>query len=376
MKKIFLLFFLISSLYSDSTKKIVSGINQFAFNFIKENYSEESLFFSPFCMASDFLLLNNAVLKKDSAKISKFFSIEKLNSDEINKEFNTIINKTKKDIIYANSLWIRDKYKLKDYFYKLAKTYYSTEIIKEDFSSENIIYKMNKWIENKTKGNIKNVFNFKPEEETKAISINSVYFKSEWVKPFNLYKEMYFYPENGSKRKEMMTTTQGDFYFLREKYFEAVRIPYRNEFCIYIFLPYKKKMKYFLEELSIKNWEKWLKKSELSEVKVILPKFKIRNKLFLKDYFKKTDIAFLFDISQANINILEEDPFFIKDYIHLSYINFNEKGTEAAGVSICEYIPMGPGTGIKKEIFIANREFVFFIIHNELKLILFAGVFK
>jgi hypothetical protein len=37
-------------------------------------------------MASDFLLLNNAVLKKDSAKISKFFSIEKLNSDEINKE--------------------------------------------------------------------------------------------------------------------------------------------------------------------------------------------------------------------------------------------------------------------------------------------------
>ena len=76
-------------------------------------------------------------------------------------------------------------------------------------------------------------------------------------------------------------------------------------------------------------------------------------------------------------NILEkEEPLSIKDYIHISYINVNEKGTEAAGVSICEYIPMGPGTEMKKEIFIANREFVFFIVHNELKLILFAGIFK
>ena len=138
-----------------------------------------------------------------------------------------------------------------------------------------------------------------------------------------------------------------------------------------IFLPDTKvSVAKLIKQLDIKNWNKWLNGfEENTKVKIHLPKFKIEYENVLNDELIKLGmkIAFSADADFSGIN--EDGRLFISRVKHKSYIEVNEKGTEASAVSAIE-LKRGMRDYIDLNI---NRPFVFAITEGNTNLILFLG---
>ena len=121
--------------------------------------------------------------------------------------------------------------------------------------------------------------------------------------------------------------------------------------------------------------------ASMNEVILSLPKFKIETEIFLKEVIIRMNYPEMFSDKADFTGMSETDSLKIGDIIHKTYIDVNEKNTEAAAVSKADMVVIGYGGGANPppphppKIFNADHPFTFLIIDNRTDAILFAGRF-
>lgn len=112
------------------------------------------------------------------------------------------------------------------------------------------------------------------------------------------------------------------------------------------------------------------------KLRLMLPKFKIEQKLDLKHSLRKLGLIDLFN-EDANFNAMMfpnrttgNETLFVNQAIHNAYVDVDEKGTVAFGSTSLRSLVV---SGFKEIIIQINRPFVFFIKDTTRDVILFSG---
>ena len=138
-----------------------------------------------------------------------------------------------------------------------------------------------------------------------------------------------------------------------------------------IFLPNRiNGIKNLTTYLTVKDFYTYLSKLRTKNINIYLPKLKLKTRYYLKSILYQLGMKDAFT-NKANFSGITGKPNLkIKKVIHQAYIKVDEKGSEAAAATAvvfklkCIMMPT---------VFRADHPFIFFIIHNPTKTILFMG---
>lgn len=276
----------------------------------------------------------------------------------------------------ANSIWYRRGFYVLQDFIDLNKTFYDAEVNDLDFADPLSVNIINNWCALKTHDKIKDVLDEIGPDAVMYL-INAIYFNGTWTYQFDESNTFTgnFLREDQTVSDASFMMLQTDLPFYSNDLFSAIDLPYGNEkFSMSILLPETgKTTDDVVAQLSKENFTSWMGSFEKKEVVVTIPKFKFGYKELLNSPLIEMGLGKAFSDFADFTGINPEGNLLISRVIHQSFIDINEKGTEAAAVTVVEIevSSAGPGDGIIH--FTADHPFLFAIREKTSNAILFIG---
>jgi len=401
MKKTLLLWIVtLSSLYVNSQKNLVDSNNDFAFEIYKATKNDsDNIFISPFSLNLALSIANEGALGSTKVEIDRLLSIEIADGKaDLFKEFiSRTINlqdsayyeciKETEDksggnaLLIANSIWINSKSTIEKPYIKTIKDSYFSEVF--DFENEKIAdanQKLSNWVSERTRNKIyvNNVLN----PAIKLSIINAIYFKGEWDIDFKKKKtkEMIFHSLDGNRVKLDFMNNRTYYSYYEDANIQCVNLPYQcNQLSMFVILPKERLgINNFEINFSLEYFREIRKQSTNNEVILSLPKFKIESEIRPTNVISNLGFSTMFSSSADFTNISKVDSLTIGEIIHKTFIEIDEKKTEAAAITEIVIFGYGGGTPAAlppPKIFNANHPFIFMIVDNRTNAILFIGRF-
>lgn len=348
--------------------------------------SDKNYMFSPLSIKMALMMAANGADGETQQEILD--TINASDIDAYNDELKQLIeNYSQSDLLklnISNSIWINsdnttlnfsDSYKAKtaDIFGAEAGT------VTSDTATDTI----NGWINEKTNGKIPTILS---ENDTDfwALLINAVYFKGRWQSEFNESATMpdTFTDRNGKETETDFMNMTRWLNYAETNGVQIVELPYLTRESVFDddgayvednILDGVDASMYLMMSDSEFNPENILKASELKLIFTALsvPKFKIEYSADLKDMLNQLGILKAFDETAEFENMFNSGNMCITDVIHKTYIDVDEKGTEAAAVtSVGMTGSAAPPEPIEIKF---NKPFTFVIKDNISGEILFMG---
>ena len=363
-------------------EKRVPQDNEFAFDLFKkmvETSNSSNLFISPLSVSIALGMAWNGANGDTQTEMEAALKMSGFSTDEINAYYQYMLTTLpgadpKTTLNIANSIWYKLGFPVKEDFLNINRDYFDAEVRELDFDKEGAVDTINNWCALKTNDLIK-----KPLDRisTDAVMylINAIYFKGMWTKPFHEEgtHERYFIAESGDAVPVNMMSQLDFFNYAEDDNAQYIDLPYGDgNFSMTVALPRSgKNMTDLLAYLTLERWSERLNEMDSTEVKVNLPRFKNENKYELKDILKQMGMQKAFEDGLADFSgINEEFEIFISRIIHSTFVEVNEKGTEAAAVTIIE---SEATSAPQYEVFCADRPFLYIIREQTSGVILFMG---
>jgi serpin B len=287
------------------------------------------------------------------------------------------------ELYLANSLWINNEFQIDNIFKQTIKEKYNSEVFTFDKSDINEANQnLNKWISEKTKNKINEISGL--NKDINLSIINAIYFIGEWDNPFEKKKtkKKNFHTIKKNKVKIDFMNNQSYYWYFEDDDIQSIFLNYKcNQFSMIVLLPQDR---YGIDKIESKLNYNYLSNIEMgsssNEVILSLPKFKIETEISPKDEIIKMGYSEMFS-DKADFTNMSADSLKIDKITHKTFIEIDEKKTEAAAVSKVDMVVIGYGAGgdppppPSPKIFDANHPFVFLIIDNRTKAIIFIGRF-
>jgi len=378
----------------------VDSNNDFAFEIYKATKNDsDNIFISPFSLNLALSIANEGALGSTKVEIDRLLSIEIADGKaDLFKEFiSRTINlqdsayyeciKETEDksggnaLLIANSIWINSKSTIEKPYIKTIKDSYFSEVF--DFENEKIAdanQKLSNWVSERTRNKIyvNNVLN----PAIKLSIINAIYFKGEWDIDFKKKKtkEMIFHSLDGNRVKLDFMNNRTYYSYYEDANIQCVNLPYQcNQLSMFVILPKERLgINNFETNFSLEYFREIRKQSTNNEVILSLPKFKIESEIRPTNVISNLGFSTMFSSSADFTNISKVDSLTIGEIIHKTFIEIDEKKTEAAAITEIVIFGYGGGTPAAlppPKIFNANHPFIFMIVDNRTNAILFIGRF-
>ena len=362
-----------------------SAHNALGFNLLKVLFEkDQNVVISPLSISLAFSMVYNGADKETKKQMAEVMFIDNINEDELNREnFQLMQGLEDKDpkveISIANSIWARKEVNFNQSFLDLNNLYYRAETSTLDFSSPLAADTINEWVSASTKEKITSIVDSPIDPLTVMFLINAVYFKGTWTFEFDKSKteEKDFYVGSfESVRTDFMKQERDNFLYLENDDFQAVNMPYgeSEKLSMYVFLP-KTDLASFFANLSLNNWDEWIKSFGEKEGTVELPKFKVEYETSLVSPFEYLGMTKAFSPMEADFSgIRSQRDIYISDAKHKTFIEVNEEGTEAAAVTSIEMVISAlPSEEERPFYMVVDRPFFFAISDSDSGQILFSG---
>jgi len=285
------------------------------------------------------------------------------------------------ELLTANSLWSDDGFVPKQDYVNTLKEHYWAEVQTLDFRAPDSARKVNAWASEKTRGRIPAVVG-SLEPFSPLVTMNAVYFKGLWEEPFEVEdtKEEKFTLQDGASQLVPqlvpMMRQSGNFRYAERGGAQIVKLPYKGGMSMRIVLP-PKQMPFpkFCAELTSIVGTSWTRAMGERDGHIRLPRFRIETQADLSAPLKAMGMAQVFDPARATLEgISDRKPLFLMAAMQQDFVEVNEKGTEAAAVSMLmdgasefEEPPPPPFE------MIVNRPFVFAICDDFSGVVVFLG---
>ncbi len=363
-------------------KRVSEASNAFGFNLFAEVCREEgpkNVFVSPFSVSMALGMTLNGAAGGTEADMRATLGFGTMTQDEINASYRGLLDllpaadsKTVMEI--ANSIWYRMGYPVRQAFIDMNRQCFDAAVRGLDFSDPAAPDIINGWISDKTHGRIDEMIE-DIDPMTVMFLINAVYFKGIWVTAFDpkTTRDEYFYPAGGSAVSCRMMSQKAEIGYFRTPDFRAVELPYGNgRFAMALFLPEEGcSTDAFIGGWTETAWRGWRDDFVRREMDLYLPKFKVEYKITLSDALKALGMAAAFDGRADFSRITGSVGPYISDVYHKSFVEVDEKGTEAAAVTVVEIreTSAGPDEGTIR----FDRPFAFAIYEKTSGTMLFMG---
>jgi serpin B len=302
--------------------------------------------------------------------------------------------KAKIDLVMANSAWLDSTYATfrKEYTQQLASFGAALNAIAFK-DAEGASRKINAWISEKTQGKIRKGID--PAdlasrstpgniEEPALVTVDALYFKADWGSKFTgaETKDLPFRTQPGQSVQTPLMHQRSLLMYSESAQFKYLELPYLGgDFTMQVLLP--------KEDLSIKDQVALVQEDTVAklrnvraqhEVDVLFPKFAFSDHCGLKDVLTKLGVNAAFDKGSADFDAMivkKPDAFriYISQMSQDSWIGVDEAGTTAASATTTTHFSVGCGAAprVRPATFHADHPFLFFIVHNESRSVLFAG---
>ncbi|MEX2604306.1 MAG: serpin family protein, partial [Gracilimonas sp.] len=279
----------------------------------------------------------------------------------------------------ANSVWSRLGFEVEEEFMEALREYFNAEARELDFSDPAAVDIINGWISDKTHEKIPKVLDEIPENVVMYL-INAVYFNGSWKYEFDpeVTKEQNFYLENGESVQAEMMSQQNHFAHYITDDVQMIDLPYGDSlFTMTLLMPGNSETpldEFIASDLTSETLDGWYQQLSSDTVGVYLPKLELEYKIPLNEVLKEMGMTTAFTGNADFTGINSGGGLFISRVLHNTYLNMDEEGTEAAGVTVVEIGITSVGPQIPVIRF--NRPYVMIIREQSSGTILFMGKIK
>ena len=370
---------------TSAEKSLLQSDNKFGLKLFQEVVKQEkdkNVFISPLSVSMALGMTYNGANGSTQEAMQKTMELSGLTLQEVNESYQHLIEilpglDPNVQFQIANSIWYRHSMTFEEEFIQLNKTYFNALVSGLNFDDPNSADIINAWVDENTKGKITEIIKPPIDPSMVMYLINAIYFKGEWTYQFNkeTTSEWPFLLLNNQTKSCQMMGQKSEYPYLENEDFQTVSLSYgKGDYSMIIFLPkLGKNIDSLIADLSQENLDSWLNGLESDSGKVCLPKFTLEYDLLVNDALKALGMGSAFDPEQADFTgMRREGGIFISEVKHKTYIEVNEEGTVAAGVtSVGMSLSMDPPSHIFE--FLADRPFLFVIRENRSGTILFIG---
>lgn len=299
---------------------------------------------------------------------------------------------------------------------------YKSQLMEQDFQNQPATsrHNINSWVEQNTKGKIRDMLAEDLPEKTRIILANALYFKAIWEIDFigGATKPENFYPNGEGTEPVLQVETMAGagafpYYEDEELNCRIVGLPYSgNMTTMYIMQPRGssvEQLEYLQQRLTPEAIESMISKMIRRSTVVLMPKMHITDSFKLQKVLQRMGIAGIFNPVQKDLSLITEtsnpaqraqsarsqvgglqslynlaaerqaaeasqvptppSDLIVADIIHKVDFAVNEQGTEAAAASAAILKKSGP-----EVTFRAETPFIVMVRHDLTKLPLFYGV--
>lgn len=373
-------------------KELINGNNQFSIDLYKQLRSEkDNLFFSPYSISSAFAMTAVGARGQTAKEMEAVFhfSPEMFSGfRQLNKQLITTAEPRtgSPTLQIANAIWPQKGLQLLSPFKNVLQKDFGSSIESVDFihNTDGAINIINKWVSENTKGKIPNLLNSgNVTSETKLILTSAIYMKAAWMNVFDEYgtqKAPFHIDLQNSIDTSMMHVTE-HFYLYDDAEVAVIKMPYVYDssgpvLVMMVALPKEINGLSRLEEnLSYQKWTNWVTKGERRRMHVSFPKFKIENRMSLNNTMSVMGLKQAFSRQADFSGITGKPDLYISEAIHQTYIDVDEKGTEAAAVTAIGMRATSIVIPEEPHEFNADHPFMFLIMDQKTQTILFMGRF-
>jgi serpin B len=289
----------------------------------------------------------------------------------------------------ANRLFGQKGYECRDTFLSGVKNHFGAPMELMNFikDSAGATREINEWVEKQTQKRIRDLI---PEKglsaNTRLVLVNAVHFKAAWADDFNVRATaLRPFHVNGAKSTTKVPTMskQEHMRYLNGSGFQAVTLPYGgDDLHFLIIVPDSVSGASGVEKKLTAETLLVCSKADTREVILHLPKFKITPPtVLLAEVLQKMGMMTAFDTPRGSADFdamapkKPDDYLCISEAFHKTFLQIDEKGTEAASATAVA-VRAGAAVGVEKPKPItlkADRPFLFAIQHAASGACLFIG---
>lgn len=274
-----------------------------------------------------------------------------------------------------NKIYVSEKAQLSDDYKNDISRNFLSQIQPVDFNQKQAaVDTVNNWVKDQTEGKIQDLIQRNDVDKfTRLVLVNAVYFKADWLTKFDkadTKAEPFYVNDRETVNVEMMHRKVTGFHYASKDDLDAqvLELRYINKTVgMYIILPNDRNGINQLEEkLSTIDITDVTKGLWNSLADVAIPKFKIEQKLDLKDALIKLGLGEIFDEYKANFaGIVNNNDLHVNKIVQKSFIEVNEEGAEAsAATSITVAVPISANSELRVHKFHVDHPFIFLIVHK------------
>lgn len=351
--------------------------SDFELRFLKLENNKENIVYSPLSIKYALSML------KEGADGDTKEQIENVVGNKTLTKYDNI----DKNLAFANGLFIRDNFlkEIKENYIEVLKEKYNAEIKNDSFKNANVI---NKWIEDKTLGIIKDLLEDEviKNPENVMVLINALAIDMEWVTSFDPKNThgVDFYCENGdviNATTMNLEIANDSVAYYKDDEVTALTMDlkeYEDVQLEFIAIMPEEDLSKYVENLEMEDLNNILDERILaSETKkgldISMPRFSFDYELKLKEDLKKLGITNIFDGKLADFSKISDEALYVSDAIHLADIDFTEDGVKAAAVTVI-YLTCGAIIEDEKPIEInINKPFLYVIRDKNTEEMWFVG---
>jgi serpin B len=264
----------------------------------------------------------------------------------------------------ANAIWHQSGYPIEASFCETLRLRLGAGIRDVDFAKapERAVQDVNDWVAKATRDKIRDVLS--PgllHPMTRVLLANAIYFKARWQDPFveGATRPEPFHLLDGSHVPVPMMHTGGSFASAKDPELHALQMPYSGGLIsMIVLLPDAGKFEKVSKELDAARLEGLIAAMEPRQTEISFPKFRVESNFMLAAPLRALWIIRAFEKGDFS-RISPEPGFFLSEVIHKTFVDVDEKGTEAAAVTV----PMMAGSAGPRKLvpFHADRPFLFVI---------------
>ena len=306
------------------------------FNFLKLENEKKNMVYSPLSIKTALAMLS------EGAEGNTKKQIKDAVGDDVVNNYGNIKDK----VSFANAMYIRDTYTnriQKSFSNKLKEDYYADVKVDSFKDALNI----NKWIEDKTFGRLKNVVTDSGVTNSEMILINALAIDMEWKNKFDdVYCKDFYSDASNSKDIAMMSLNNSKSDDIKYLVTDNVQVAsfdlkkYGDNELEFIAIMPSQNLDEYVKGFNYSDIEKTLldlrtTKSSRNGVSIYIPKFKFEKELNFVEDLKKLGIKDAFEPDKADFSgITGNKELYVGDAIHKAEIEFCEEGVKASAATV------------------------------------------
>ncbi|XP_039725390.1 serpin B9 isoform X1 [Pteropus medius] len=347
-----------------------------------------NVFYSPVSISSALAMVFLGAKGNTAAQMAQALSLN--TEKDIHGSFQSLLAEMNKPgtqylLRTANRLFGEKTCEFLSTFKESCLRFYHAELEQLSFAkaAEQSRKHINTWVSKKTKGKIQDLLPGNSiDAQTKLVLVNAIYFKGRWKEQFDktYTSEMPFKISQKEQKPVQMMFQEATFNlaYIEEVQAQVLELPYTGEeLSMLILLPDDNVDLSLVEKnLTFEKFIAWTRPDcmKSTEVEVLLPRFKLEEDYNMGSVLQHLGITDAFQQGKADFLAMStERDLCLSKFVHKSFVEVNEEGTEAAAASGIVFVECCMKCGPR---FCADHPFLFFIRHNKANCILFCGRFS